>query len=84
MARYKNLGDDLKAMFPEQTKTVPRIICWSIILVIDIIAVCVLAVRWELFDWIDSRLAPVLIIAAVLLLFWLEGFVFYKIRNLFL
>ena len=73
----------LRTLFPEQTRTLPRIIVWSIVFLIDLIAVCVLAVRWGIFDLMDMRLAPILICAAVIFLFWLQGFVWYKITNLF-
>lgn len=73
----------LTSLFPEQTKTIPRIIVWSIIFLIDLTAVCVLAVHWGIFDLMGMKTAPILICAAVILLFWLEGFVFYRIWNLF-
>ena len=79
----KDRWKDFQALFPEQTKTVPRTICWSIILLLNVAAVCLLTIRWNLADFIDYKLLPILIIAAVFFLFWLEGFIFYRIRNLF-
>lgn len=73
----------LTTLFPEQTKTVPRIILWSIVFLADLIGVCVLAVHWGIFDLMGMRTAPLLVGAAVIFLFWLEGFVFYRIWNLF-
>lgn len=73
----------LTGLFPEQTKTLPRIIVWSIIFLIDLIGVCILAVQWGIFDVMGMKTAPLVVGAAVIFLFWLEGFVFYRIRNLF-
>lgn len=77
---YSNV---FKSIFPEQTKTVPRIIIWSVIFLVDLIAVCVLAVRWGIFEIMDMKTAPLVIGAVAIFLFWLEGFVFYSIAKLF-
>lgn len=73
----------LTGLFPEQTRTLPRIILWSIVFLADLIGVCVLAVHWGIFNVMGMQTAPLIVGAAVILLFWLEGKLFYGIAKLF-
>lgn len=70
----------LTTLFPEQTKTLPRIIVWSIIFLIQLIAV---VFGGQYLGLIATRMGQVVMLAALFGGFWLEGFIFYKIRNLF-
>lgn len=81
---YAGMFSDL---FPEQTKTVPRIIVWSLILIADIVLAAFLAYHIHLFEFFrggsGNYIAICIVGAAALFLFWLEGKIFYGIANLF-
>lgn len=50
MAYYSNdLWKDFQSMFPEHTKTVPRILIWSVILIIDLIIGAMVVAHFDLF-----------------------------------
>ena len=72
-------------LFPEQTKTVPRIILWSLIFLADLILVCYGCYRlglWEL--GLHYKVLNILPFAAVFGLFWLQGYVwgiFLKLKE---
>lgn len=70
----------LTTLFPEQTKTLPRILVWGVIFLIDLIVVVFGASYLGLLHGGGGGL---LTIGAAVGLFWLEGFVFYRIWNLF-
>ena len=72
----------LTALFPEQTKTIPRILVWSVVFLADLILGAYGAYRlgW-LTDTNFSKLRILLIGGAVLLIFWLQGFLWYGIAN---
>lgn len=70
----------LTTLFPEQTKTIPRIIVWSIIFLIDLIVV---VFGGQYLGLMDTRFGQVMMLAALFGGFWLEGFIFYRIWNLF-
>lgn len=63
----------LTSLFPEQTKTIPRIIVWSIIFLLDLIAIIGGAFRLGLVSF-GSKIGTVLLLAAVVGVFWLQGF----------
>lgn len=68
----------LTSLFPEQTKTIPRIIVWSLIFMLDLILGVVIGVH---FRWLQSgsKLVTALLIAAIVGIFWLQGAVWYGI-----
>lgn len=83
---YSNI---LTSLFPEQTKTVPRIIVWSIIFLLDLILVIGGAayLGWLEFGSYRSRdamaLVSVVLVALTAGLFRLQGAVWYAIVKLF-
>lgn len=68
----------LTALFPEQTKTLPRILVWSVIFLIDVIVVVFTAFRLGLLFKIHS----LFLAAALLGLFWLQGYLWGIFRKL--
>ena len=72
----------LTSLFPEQTKTIPRIIVWSLIFMLDLILGVVVGVQ---FQWLQSgsKLVTALLIAAIVGIFWLQGAVWYGIAKFF-
>lgn len=76
---YSNI---LTSLFPEQTKTVPRIIVWSVIFLADLIAV----IGGTYFlGFLDnaSKITAGLMVVICIGLFWLEGKIWYGIPKLF-
>ena len=77
----------LTTLFPEQTKTVPRIIVWSIIFLVDLILGIGGATYFGLLQFDKFRtsnelmLAGGLLVLAIAGVFWLQGFLWYKIVN---
>ena len=70
------------SLFPEQTRTLPRIIVWSIIFLLDLI-LCVLgAFRLGLLDY-SGKLGTVLLVAAIVGIFWLQGKIWYGVVGYF-
>lgn len=67
----------LTTLFPEQTKTIPRIILWRIVFLLDLILGVAGAVYFGLFQP-DVR-ASGLLAVAVIGVFWLQGKVWYAI-----
>lgn len=72
----------LTSLFPEQTKTLPRIIVWSIIFLADLIAVIGGAFSFGLMDAF-SKITAVLLFAVCVGLFWLQGVIWGAITKLF-
>ena len=72
----------LTSLFPEQTKTLPRIIVWSIIFLADLIAVIGGAFSFGLMD-VFSKITAVLLFAVCVGLFWLQGVIWGAITKLF-
>lgn len=68
----------LTALFPEQTKTLPRILVWSVIFLIDLVLVVFTTFRLEMLFKIHS----VFLATAVLGLFWLQGYLWGIFRKL--
>lgn len=66
----------LTELFPEQTKTVPRMIVWGMIFLLDLILGFGIAYRLGLMGdetTAANRWIMLIILAAVILLFWLQG-----------
>ena len=79
----------LTTLFPEQTKTLPRIIVWSIIILADLILGIGGASYYGLLQFDRYRtsnelmLAGGLIVLVIVGIFWLQGFLWYKAVNYF-
>lgn len=73
----------LKALFPEQTKTLPRILVWSVIFLIDLVAVVAGGYRLGLLSFEGNGKLDMLLLLAVLFgLFWLQGYLWGIFRKL--
>lgn len=73
----------LTTLFPEQTKTVPRIIVWSVIFLADLILVCWGCYHWGLLEMMFGRkILTIIPLAAVLGIFWLQGYLWGIFRKL--
>lgn len=70
----------LTTLFPEQTKTIPRILVWSLIFLADLILVAVGAYR---FDLLDSGSHALLLLAVLLGIFWIQGQIWQTCLKLF-
>lgn len=73
----------LTSLFPEQTKTIPRIIVWSIIFLLDLTLGICGAMHFGILWSGNTRITSALLIAAIVGVFWLQGFVWYKIEYYF-
>lgn len=79
----------LTTLFPEQTKTLPRIIVWSIIFLADLVLVVFGAFHFGLLDFgqytsmRNLTLPGLLLLAALFGIFWLQGFIWYSIVRFF-
>ena len=73
----------LTSLFPEQTKTIPRIIVWSIIFLLDLTLGIAGAVHFGILWSGNTRLTSALLIAAIVGTFWLQGFIWYKLVSYF-
>ena len=88
---YQNRGyvSILTTLFPEQTKTLPRIIVWSIIFLIDLTVCIFSAVHFGLFRFenysntTQTALASILLILGIIFLFWLQGVIWGAFTKLF-
>ena len=67
-------------LFPEQTKTLPRLLVWSVIFFIDLVVVIVGA---QYLGLLSVKFGGVLTFAVLFGGFWLQGKIFYGIVNLF-
>ena len=72
----------LTSLFPEQTKTVPRIIIWSVIFLVDLIAV-ISGGFYLGFLGNFPKVTAGLLGAICIGLFWLQGKIWYGIVNRF-
>ena len=79
----------LTTLFPEQTKTIPRIIVWSIIFLLDLTLIVFATVH---FGWLplgqfnsmrDLTLPGILLLAVLFGIFWLQGFLWFGIVKFF-
>lgn len=66
----------LTTLFPEQTKTLPRILVWSFIFLLDLTLGVVAAFHYGLHD-------TFLLLAGIIGVFWLQGVIWYSIKKLF-
>ena len=79
----------LTTLFPEQTKTIPRIILWSIIFLVDLIlgiggAAYLGLLQFDRFRTTNEMmLVGSLIVLVIVGIFWLQGFVWYAIVYFF-
>lgn len=71
----------LTALFPEQTKTLPRILLWSVIFLIDLILTVAAFFHYGL---LVGKYSYLLLLAAVFGIFWLQGYlwgIFLKLKE---
>ena len=79
----------ITTLFPEQTKTIPRIIVWSIIFLLDLTLVVFGALHFGLLDFgqytsmRNMTLPGILLFAVLFAIFWLQGFIWYGIVKFF-
>lgn len=79
----------LTSLFPKQTKTLPRIIVWSLIFLLDLAIGIGAATYFGLLQFGEYRsqnqmmLSAGLVIAAIVGIFWLQGKIWYAIVNYF-
>ena len=83
MNPHYNPGKFLREWFPEQTKTIPRIILWTLVFLLDAGLVIWAAVALDLIGlasaWRAQSLVVGLIVAVALGLFSLEVWVYNRI-----
>lgn len=70
----------LTTLFPEQAKTIPRILVWSLIFLADLILVAVGAYRFNLLGTGNYTL---LLLAVLLGIFWIQGKIWQTFLRLF-
>ena len=79
----------LTTLFPEQTKTLPRIIIWSFIFLIDLTAGIVLATHFGLYQFSHYRNQAAMLLGAslpilgIIGIFWLQGVLWGALTKLF-
>lgn len=79
----------LTTLFPEQTKTLPRIIVWSIIFLIDLTVGIFGAYHLGFFQFekysntSQTALASILLILGIIFVFWLQGVLWGAVAKLF-
>lgn len=61
----------LTTLFPEQTKTLPRILAWSVIFLIDLVLTVAVFFRYGL---LEGKYNYLLLLAAVFGIFWFQGY----------
>ena len=77
----------LTTLFPEQIKTIPRIIVWSIIFIVDLILGIGGAAYFGLLQFGNysstnsMMLSAGVLIVAIIGMFWLQGNIWYAIVN---
>ena len=78
-----------RSIFPEQTKTIPRIIVWSIVFLLDLTVCIVGAFYFGLLDFdryssqSQMRLVSGLLLVGIFVLFWLQGKIWYGVVGYF-
>lgn len=78
----------LTTLFPEQTKTLPRIIVWSIIFLADLTVGIFGAYHFGLFQFesysnqSQTALGSLLLILGIVFVFWLQGVIWGGIMKL--
>ena len=79
----------LTTLFPEQTKTLPRILIWSIIFMADLILGILAAVYYgplhpdNFLSQNQMSLYALLVLAIILSIFWLQGKIWFGIVHFF-
>ena len=73
----------LTTLFPEQTKTFPRIIVWSLIFLLDLTLGVAGAAHFGILQSGNPKVAALLLICAIVGIFWLQGVIWYTIVKLF-
>lgn len=76
----------LTTLFPEQTKTLPRIIIWGIIFLLDLILVAAGAAHFGLLQFVNFNnmtLPGILLLAVLFGIFWLQGAIWGAITKFF-
>lgn len=79
----------LTTLFPEQTKTLPRIIIWSIVFLADLTIGIFGAYSLGMFQFENysnqsqSALASLLLILGIIGVFWLQGYLWGAVTKLF-
>lgn len=77
----------LTTLFPEQTKTLPRILVWSVIFLIDLMIGAYCIYRYDLLAWCSNQagttLAYGIFFLVVVGVFWLQGWLWQKLMGLF-
>ena len=76
-------GKWLRECFPEQTKSVPSILCWTVVFILDVVLIFCAANRlgihlMELPYQLTSLIAGVYLVIA-LVIFWLETVIYNRI-----
>jgi len=88
MRYYVNPGKFLTELFPEQTKTPLRIIIWTVVFIIDLVAVYFL-LKLMGIHWLQpqyptlARYYLFFLLGGGLLVFWIETLIYNKIHGLF-
>ena len=82
---HPHTGKWLREWFPEQTKSIPSIILWTVIYILDVVLVFWLAARLgisilEFHHQTQTVIAGAYLVIA-LVLFWLETAVYNKIMD---
>ena len=72
----------LTSVFPEQTKTLPRVIVWSLVFLADLVLVFGIGYELGLLDGFSKFTTSMLGLACAVL-FWLEGKIWYGLVKLF-
>ena len=72
----------LTSLFPEQTKTLPRTLIWSVVFLADLLIVYGFGYKYGLLDGFSKFYTTMLGFGAVAL-FWLQGKLWYAIAKLF-
>ena len=72
------------AIFPVQSKSIASIIVWSIILLADLVLAVVCSVHFGIISLENfSKWSVILILVAVLVVFWLQGVLWGAVIKLF-
>lgn len=74
----------LTTLFPEQTKTLPRILVWSVIFFLDLILGASVAYHYGWFASGDhSHWRTAVLLVAIIAVFWVQGYIWNTITRLF-
>ena len=72
----------LSSLFPEQTRTIPRILAWSIVFLLDLIGILGGAFCLGLLsgEW-NYKVTTALLLVTIVGVFWLQGKIWYGFAN---